>query len=63
VVGYLTLMKEDVLQRECALRELLNALQYVVRYGVAWRAIPSDFPGFSKRWRGICVWPWGRRHA
>src|SRR6516165_10 len=43
VVPYLTLMKEDAPQREYPLRELLNALRYLVRYGIAWRAMPNDF--------------------
>ncbi len=44
VVPYLTLMKEDAPQREHPLRELFNALRYVIRYGIAWRAMPNDFP-------------------
>jgi transposase len=44
VAPYLTLMKEDAPQREYPLRELLNALRYLVRYGIAWRAVPNDFP-------------------
>jgi transposase len=46
VVPYLTLMKEDAPQREYPLRELLNALRYLVRYGIAWRAMPNDFPSW-----------------
>lgn len=50
VVPYLTLMKEDAPQREYAMRELLNALRYVVRYGIAWRAMANDFsPGHAVR--------------
>jgi transposase len=44
VVPYLTLMKEDAPQREHALRELFNGLRYVIRYGIAWRAMPNDLP-------------------
>ena len=44
VVPYLTLMREDAPQREYPLRELFNALRYVIRYGIAWRAMPNDFP-------------------
>ena len=44
VVPYLTLMKEDAPQREHSMRELFNALRYVIRYGIAWRAMPNDFP-------------------
>jgi len=38
------LMKEDAPQREHPLRELSNALRYVIRYGIAWRAMANDFP-------------------
>ena len=44
VVPYLTLMKEEVPQRGYPLRELFNALSYVIRYGIAWRGMPNDFP-------------------
>lgn len=44
VVPYLTLMREDAMQREHSLRELFNGLRYVVRYGIAWRAMPNDLP-------------------
>ena len=35
VMPYVTLMTEDAPQREYPLRELFNALRYVVRYGIA----------------------------
>ena len=41
---YLLLMKEDAKQREHDLREVFNALRYLVRYGCAWRALPNDLP-------------------
>lgn len=44
---YLTLMKEDAPQREYPLRELFNALRYMVRYGCAWRALPNDLPPWT----------------
>jgi transposase len=44
VVPYLTLVREDAPQRQHPLRELFNALRYVVRYGIAWRAMPNDLP-------------------
>jgi transposase len=47
VVPYLTLMTEAAPQREHSLRELFNALRYVIRYGIAWRAMPNDFPPWS----------------
>lgn len=56
VVPYLTLMTEPAPQRDQSLRELFNALRYVIRYGIAWRAMPNDFPPWaavyqqSQRW-------------
>ena len=44
VVPYLTLMTEAPPQRDHPMRELFNALGYVIRYGFAWRAMPNDFP-------------------
>jgi transposase len=46
VAPYLTLMREDAPQRDL-LRELFNGLRYVIRYGIAWRAMPNDLPGWS----------------
>jgi transposase len=56
VVTYLTLMTEDAPQRQHALRELFNGLRYLIRYGIAWRAMPNDLPPWfavyqqSQRW-------------
>ena len=44
VAPYLTLMREDAPQRAHALREVFNALRYVVRTGVPWRWLPGDLP-------------------
>ena len=44
---YLTLMTGAAPQREHSLRELFNALRYVIRYGIAWRAMPNDFPPWA----------------
>jgi transposase len=44
VAPYVTLMREDAPQREHALREVFNALRYVVRTGVQWRFLPNDLP-------------------
>ena len=41
---YLTLMKEDAPQREYPLRELFNALRWMVRAGCPWRMMPNDLP-------------------
>jgi transposase len=53
---YPTPMAEDAPQRQHALRELFNGLRYVIRYGIAWRAMPNDPPPWfaayqqSRRW-------------
>lgn len=44
MVPYLTLVREDAPQRQHAVRELFNALRYMVRHGIAWRAMPNDLP-------------------
>lgn len=41
---YLTLMNEDAPQRTYALREMFNAVRYMVRSGMPWRYLPGDFP-------------------
>jgi transposase len=47
VAPYLTLMSEDAPQREHDLREVFNAMRYVVRGGQAWRMMPNDLPPWS----------------
>ena len=44
VAPYLTLMREDAPQREHDLREVFNALRWLVRAGAPWRMMPNDFP-------------------
>ncbi len=44
VAPYLTLMKEDAPQREHDLREVFDALRWMVRSGSPWRYLPNDFP-------------------
>lgn len=46
-VSYLTLMNEGAPQREYPLREVFNALRYLVRIGGAWRMLPHDLPPWS----------------
>lgn len=55
LVPYLTLMREDAPQREHSLRQVFNALRYVVKTGVQWRYLPSDFPPWT------AVYQQGRR--
>ncbi len=44
VAPYLCLMREDAPQREHPLREVYNALRYLVRAGCPWRLLPNDLP-------------------
>jgi transposase len=56
IAPYLTLMTPDALQRRYALREVFNALRYVVRSGIPWRLLPHDLPPWpvvyqqARRW-------------
>ena len=44
VAPYLTLMDPDSPQREHSLRDLFDALRWIVRAGSPWRLLPHDFP-------------------
>jgi len=44
VASYLTLMREDAPQRRHDLREVFNAMRWVVRTGSPWRYMPNDLP-------------------
>ena len=56
VAPYLTLMKPDAPQREHDLREVFNAMRWIVRTGSPWRYMPNDLPPWeavyqqSQRW-------------
>ncbi|WP_155646223.1 transposase, partial [Burkholderia diffusa] len=47
VALYLTLMKEDVPQRQYELRELYNALRWLAGAGAPWRRLPTNFPPWT----------------
>ena len=53
---YLTLMDPQAPQREHDLREVFNALRWLVRAGAPWRMLPNDLPPWeavyqqSRRW-------------
>ena len=55
-VPYLTLMTQAAPQREHSLRELFNALRYVIRYGIAWRAMPNDLPPWAAVYQQAQRW-------
>lgn len=48
--------------RTVALREIINAILYVLRGGCAWRLLPHDFPawqtvyGYFRRWHRAGLW-------
>ncbi len=44
VAPYLTLLAEDAPQRTHRLREVFNALRWLVRAGASWRLLPHDLP-------------------
>ena len=47
VAPYLTLMAEDAPQRRHDLREVFNALRWIVRAGAPWRMLPTHFPPWA----------------
>jgi transposase len=49
VVPYLALLPVDAEQRKHDLREVFNALRWIVRAGAPWRLLPNDFP----RWEAV----------
>lgn len=56
VAPYLALVSEDALQRRYPLREVFNALRWIVRAGAPWRLLPTNFPPWptvyhqTRRW-------------
>jgi len=44
VAPYLALLAEDAPQRTHRLREVFNALHWLVRAGASWRMLPHDLP-------------------
>ena len=56
VAPYLALLREDAPQRVHDLREVFNALRWIVRAGASWRMLPHDFPPWevvyqqTRRW-------------
>lgn len=44
VAPYLALLPLDAVQRRHDLREVFNALRYLIRSGAAWRMLPNDLP-------------------
>ena len=56
LLPYLTLMREDAPQRSNDLREVYDALRYVVKTGCQWRQMPHDFPDWTVVYQQALRW-------
>ena len=56
LLPYLTLMRENAPQREYPLRELFNALRYVIKTSCQWRMLPHDFPPWTAVYQQARRW-------
>ena len=56
VAPYLTLMHEDAPQRHHNLREVFNALRWIVHTGAPWRYLPGDFPPWEAVYQQTRRW-------
>ena len=56
VAPYLTLMDPDAPQRTHDLREVFNALRWIVRAGAPWRLLPTNFPPWAAVYQQTQRW-------
>ena len=56
IVPYLSLITLEAPQRKYDLREIYNALRYVVRTGIAWRYLPIHFPPWATVYQQTQRW-------
>jgi transposase len=56
VASYLALVREDAPQRAHDLREVFNALRWIVRAGASWRMLPHDFPPWEAVYQQTQRW-------
>jgi transposase len=56
LLPYLTLMRADAPQRAYDLREVFNAIRYVVRTGCQWRMLPNDLPEWTVAYQQARRW-------
>jgi putative transposase len=42
--------------RSVAMRELMDAIRYVLRNGITWRALPHDFPPWQTVYHSFSTW-------
>src|SRR5687768_4215230 len=60
VAPYLALVREDATQRVHDLREVFNALRWVVKTGSQWRYLPNDLPPWAAVYQQARRWVAGR---
>jgi transposase len=53
---YLVLMREDAPQRDYALRDVFDALRWLVKTGAQWRFLPHDFPPWEAVYQQARRW-------
>lgn len=56
VLPYVTLMREDAPQRHHDLREIYNALRWMVSAGAPWRMLPTNFPPWEAVYQQTDRW-------
>jgi transposase len=56
LLPYLTLMREDAPQRVHDMREVFNAIRYVVKSGCQWRMLPHDLPVWTVAYQQARRW-------
>lgn len=56
IAPYLTLMTPDAPQRVHDLREVFNALRWIVRAGAPWRMLPTNFPPWEAVYQQTRRW-------
>ena len=56
LLPYLTLMREDVPQRSHDMREVFNAIRYLVKSGCHWRMLPHDFTDWTVVYQQMRRW-------
>lgn len=60
VAPYLTLMSDEAPQRKYPLRDLFDALRWIVRAGAPWRMMPGDLPPWEAVYQQTMRWiKWG----
>jgi transposase len=56
LLPYLTLMRPNVPQRSHDMREVFNAIRYVVKTGCQWRMLPHDLPDWTVAYQQARRW-------